>query len=108
MIFLLLFFCSLCLGCSTSSSCGCGGRCEIQDAVCYIRGPDCKGSTPICISSTGTTGTCVQCNSDFDCPYYNPYCIENSCVRCRNTNDCATDNNCDSFCSGIIVKLILI
>jgi len=97
MTYIFLLFISLCFACSSDSSCGCGGRCELQDAICYIRGPECRGYTPICIPSSGN---CVKCANNFDCSSDNPFCINYNCVRCRDINDCASDNSCDTICSG--------
>lgn len=96
LVFLFAFI-SICLACSTSSSCGCGGRCDIGDGVCSSRGPNCGGSTPICISNSRS---CVQCDSDHHCGGANRFCIWNSCKQCRGVSDCASDSNCNAVCSG--------
>ena len=88
-------------------------------ATCAYRNTNCPLSAPICSSSTdqcrpcvdpadetacanrsdghphcGSTGACVECRTDADCPIGNPVCDTNqTCRPCVSTGDCP-----DSVC----------
>lgn len=90
-------------GCVEDGDCA-TGKCRAEVYACTECGQsaDCPRDRPVCEVGTGT---CVQCQTDEECPDFGPpYCAQSSgrCVHCQSDDHCPNGLRCDAdgTCAG--------
>jgi len=76
-----------CLQCLTLSDCAAGQACTLPSGTCVAGCPQtpCSSEKPVCETSTGL---CVGCSEDLDCPGMHCSMATGGCVECLAATDC--------------------
>ena len=84
-----------CVGCLTNATCaGSKPICDSGSLTCRAcaGGADCGGATPYCATVGTSSGDCVVCIADVNCPPGSPRCTPaNTCAQCITGADCGGD-----------------
>jgi len=102
----------VCSQCATDADCEEGSKCDLVNARCVDKIPDCNsddkcgkdcvdcktvsGNRPHCLNGQ----VCVQCRNDFECDS-GKYCLSGDCVPCL------TDRHCGPTCKSCGRSLVL-